>query len=251
NSITGQVRSGQGTVGKLIYDQEAYNRLNTALGSVESGVNELKNVLGRANRIGLDIGLKADYLAGASTRVDNVDFGTRTRSAVMLRLTPNIEKNRFYNIELADDPHGRQREVDWTTTVTDPRTGVTQTTNTHQTRYDRDYRISAQAGWLLDKLALRVGLFENTGGGGVDYQYNPRLRVVGEAFDFGGRYANKPHVRAYGEYTIRMEKPNTPRIFVTTGVDNPLNDFSVMVGGGIRWRDDDLKYLLGSIPIPK
>ncbi|HSP36101.1 MAG TPA: MlaD family protein, partial [Thermoanaerobaculia bacterium] len=83
NSITGQVRSGQGTVGKLIYDQEAYKRLNTALGSVESGVNELKNVLGRVNRIGLDIGLKADYLAGASTKVDNVDFGTRTRSAVM------------------------------------------------------------------------------------------------------------------------------------------------------------------------
>jgi len=251
NNITGQVKSGQGTVGKLIYDQEAYNRLNTALGSVESGVNELKNVLGRVNRIGLDIGLKADYMAGASTKVDGVDFGTRTRSTVQLRLTPNIEKNRFYNLELADDPHGRQREVDWTTTVTDPATGVSQTTITHQTRYDRDYRISAQAGWLLDKLAVRVGLFDNTGGGGVDYQYSPRVRITGEAFDFGQRYEQHPHLRAYGEYTIRLERPNTPKIFVETGVDNPFNKFSVMVGGGIRWRDDDLKYLLGSIPIPK
>jgi phospholipid/cholesterol/gamma-HCH transport system substrate-binding protein len=251
NNITGQVKSGQGTVGKLIYDQEAYNRLNTALGSVESGVTELKNVLGRVNRIGLDIGLKADYLAGASTKVDGVNFGTRTRSVAMLRLTPNIERNRFYNIELADDPHGRQREVDWTTTVTDPATGISQTTITHQTRYDRDFRISAQAGWLLDKLAVRVGLFDNTGGGALDYQLNPRVRVVGEAFDFGQRYDTHPHLRMFGEYTIRMEKPNTPRIFVTTGVDDPFNNFAVMVGGGIRWRDDDLKYLLGSIPIPK
>ena len=251
NGITGQVKSGQGTVGKLIYDQEAYNRLNTALASVESGVNELKGVLTRVNRIGLDIGLKADYLAGASTKVDGVDFGTRTRSTVQLRLTPNTERNRFYNIELADDPHGRQRDIDYTTTVTDPATGVSTTTITHQTRFDRDFRVSAQAGWVLDNLAVRVGLFDNTGGGGVDYQFNPRIRLVGEAFDFGQRYANHPHLRTYGEYTLRMEKPNTPRIFVTTGVDDPFNNFSVMVGGGIRWRDEDLKYLLGSIPIPK
>lgn len=251
NDITGQVKSGQGTVGKLIYDQEAYTRLNTALGSVESGVNELKGVLTHVNRIGLDIGLKADYLAGESTKVDGVDFASRTRSAVTVRLTPNIEKNRFYQVDLADDPHGRQREVDWTTTVTDPATGVSQTTITHQTRYDRDFRISAQAGWLIDKLALRVGLFDNTGGAGVDYVVNPRLRVTGEAFDFAERYGSHPHLRMFGEYAIRMEKPNTPRIFVTTGVDNPFNNFGVIVGGGIRWRDDDLKYLLGSIPIPK
>jgi hypothetical protein len=38
---------------------------------------------------------------------------------------------------------------------------------------------------------------------------------------------------------------------VTAGVDNPLNDVAFTIGGGIRWRDDDLKYLLGSIPIGK
>jgi len=92
-------------------------------------------------------------------------------------------------------------------------------------------------------------LIDNTGGLGADYQYNPRIRVTGEAFDFGQRYDNNPHFRAYGEYTLRLEKPKTPRIFVTAGVDNPLNELAFTFGGGIRWRDDDLKYLLGSIPL--
>ena len=251
NAITGQVKSGQGTVGKLIYDQEAYNRLNSALGSVESGVNELKNTLGRVGKIGLDLGMKAEYLAGAETKQDNVNFNSRSRSTVTVRLVPNMEKNRFYNIELADDPTGRKREKDIIDTVTDPATGLSHTTVTHETRYDQSMRISAQAGWLLDNLSVRVGLFDNTGGLGADYQLNPRLRVTGEAFDFGQRYNSNPHVRVFGEYTLRMEKPNTPRIFVTSGVDNALNHTAFIVGGGIRWRDDDLKYLLGSLPIPK
>ena len=251
NGITGQVKSGQGTVGKLIYDEEAYKRLNSALSSVESGVNELRNTLGRVNRIGLDIGMKSEYLAGATTKQDGIDFGSSSRSAVTLRLTPNTEKNRFYNIELADDPRGRKREKDTITTVTNPDTGASTTTLTHETRFDRDFRVSAQAGWLLDNLGLRIGIFDNTGGVGADYQYNPRLRVTGEAFDFGKRYESSPHVRMFGEYTIRSEKANTPRIFVTSGVDNPLNKAAVIFGAGIRWRDEDLKYLLGSIPIPK
>jgi hypothetical protein len=36
---------------------------------------------------------------------------------------------------------------------------------------------------------------------------------------------------------------------VTSGVDNPLNDTAFVFGGGIRWRDEDLKYLIGSIPL--
>ena len=251
NSITAQVKSGQGTVGKLIYDDEAYKRLNTTLSSVESGVTELRNTLGRVGKIGLDLGMKSEYLAGAETRRDGVDFNSRSRSAVTVRLVPNIERNRFYNIELADDPTGKKRVKDIIDTVTDPATGISHTTLTHETRYDQSMRISAQAGWLLDNLGLRIGLFDNTGGVGADYQWNKRLKVTGEAFDFGARYGSNPHVRVFGEYTLRMEKPNTPRLFVTSGVDNALNHTAFIVGAGIRWRDDDLKYLLGSIPIPK
>ena len=92
---------------------------------------------------------------------------------------------------------------------------------------------------------------EITGGAGVDYTFNHRIRVTGEAFDFGKSRDPNPHLRLYGEYIFRQEKKNTPLIFLSTGVDNVFNDRAFTIGGGVRWRDDDLKYLLGSVPIPK
>jgi phospholipid/cholesterol/gamma-HCH transport system substrate-binding protein len=253
NAITGQVKSGEGTVGKLFYSDEAHDRLTSALSSVEGGVKSLQETLGRANRIQMDLGIKADYYAGLSDQeIDGVKtVEGSSRSAVGLRLIPNPERNRFYNIELADDPRGRKREKTQIETRTNPDTGESTTIVTETTKFDRDFVISAQAGWALDDLALRIGLFDSTGGVGADYRLSDRLRVTGEAFDFGKKRDDNPHLRLLGEYVFRRETPRTPQLFVTSGVDNPLNDVSFVFGGGVRWRDEDLKYLIGSIPLGK
>ena len=250
NSITGNVRKGEGTVGKLFTSDEAHDRLVGALTSVESGVTDLRDILGRAGRMQLDLGVKADYYAGMNTEsADGVEnLGGKTRSAVTLRLVPDPERNRFYHVELSDDPRGSREDRVTVETVIDE-AGNESTTTVRRTRFERDFLISAQAGWVLDDLALRIGLFDSSGGVGADYRFNDRVSVTGEAFDFGGKRDDNPHVRLFGEYTIRREKPHTPRLFVTSGVDNPLNDTAFIIGGGIRWRDDDLKYLLGSIPL--
>jgi hypothetical protein len=40
-----------------------------------------------------------------------------------------------------------------------------------------------------------------------------------------------------------------PNLFLMGGYDDFLEDNdSLFLGGGIRWRDDYLKYLLGSVP---
>ena len=255
NAITGQVRTGEGTVGKLFYSDEAHDRLTSALTSVEGGVKSLQETLGRASRIQMDLGIRADYYAGLSERREiagvETEYGKgNSRSAVGLRLVPNPDLNRFYNIELADDPRGKRRDKVNVETRTNPATGESETIVTETQRYERDFLVSGQVGWQLDPaLAVRVGLFDNTGGVGADYRLNDRLTVTGEAFDFGQRRDDNPHLRLYGEYTLRKEKTRTPRIFVTSGVDNALNDTAFTFGGGIRWRDEDLKYLLGSIPV--
>ena len=251
NSITGQMKSGEGTVGKLIYSNDAHDKLSAALSSVETGVTELKNTLGRANRITMDLGIKADYYAGLKKDPNLENIGGNSRSAVTLMLQPNPERNRFYHVELADDPRGHIRKKVFQEEIIDPVTGVTSTKITKETKFDRDFLISAQAGWLLNDIALRVGLFDSSGGAGVDYRFSDRIRVTGEAFDFGKKRDNNPHLRLFGEYVLRRERPRTPMIFVATGVDNMLNDTAFTFGGGIRWRDDDLKYLLGSIPLGK
>src|SRR3954451_24443608 len=108
NAVTGQVRSGEGTVGKLLYSNEAHDRLTAALGSVESGVNELRSTLGRVGKMQLDLGLNGAYYAGLPAKSDGADKFGNSRSAVWLRLTPNPDRNRFYNIELADTPFGKR-----------------------------------------------------------------------------------------------------------------------------------------------
>lgn len=249
NAITGQVKSGEGTVGKLIYSNEAHDRLTSALASVESGVNELKTTLGRANRIGLDVGIGADYYAGLPKQTEAMkDFAGNARSTVFLRLNPNPERNRFYNIELADDPRGHSVEKIFETSVTDPSGHVT-TTTTHETKIDRNYLISAQAGWRLSPFSVRIGIFDNSGGLAGDYTWNDRLQITSELFDFSKKRDPNPHLRTFAEYTFRREKKNTPLIFVRSGVDNVFNHAAFTLGGGIRWRDDDLKYLLGSVPL--
>jgi len=252
-AITGQVRSGQGTVGKLLYSDETANRLNTALASVESGVTELKNTLGRIGKLQLDLGINSDYYAGLPQHRAGIEnIGGNSRSAVWLRLTPNpTENNRFYNVEVADTPLGHQKEKLFETTTFDPVTGATMTTVTKETQFDQGFVVSAQAGWHLGKLDARVGLFDSTGGAGVDWRWNRRIRLTGEAFDFSQRYDKNPHLRVFGEYTLREAKQKTPMLFIRSGVDNPFNNTAFILGGGIRWRDDDLKYLLGSVPIPK
>jgi phospholipid/cholesterol/gamma-HCH transport system substrate-binding protein len=257
NDITGKVKSGEGTVGKLFYSDEAHEKLTSALSSVEGGVKSLQETLGRASRIQMDLGIRADYYAGLSEqKIEGIaprQYGSgNSRSEVGLRLIPNPDINRFYNIALSDDPRGKRRDKVNVETRTNPATGERETIVTETSRYERDFLISGQVGWQLDpSLAVRVGLFDNTGGVGADYRLNDRLVVTGEAFDFGQRRDDNPHLRLYGEYTVRKEKPRTPRLFVTSGIDNALNDTAFTFGGGLRWRDEDLKYLIGSIPIGK
>lgn len=248
DAITGQIRSGEGTVGKLLYSNEAHDRLTSALASVESGVNELKTTLGRANRITMDVGMGADYYAGLPKQTAPLNtFAGNTRSTVFLRLNPNPERNRFFNIELADDPRGHEVETIFQNSVTDP-SGNTTTTTTKETKFDRNFLISAQAGWRLNPFSVRIGLFDNSGGIAGDYSFNDRVAVTGELFDFSGKRDPNPHLRLYSEYTFRREKKNTPLVFIRSGVDNIFNHAAFTLGGGIRWRDDDLKYLLTSMP---
>lgn len=247
DAVTGQVRSGQGTVGKLIYDDEAYTRLTGALESVQGGVGELRDTLGRVTRLQMDAAIRSEYLVGFDPDPET-GFDSSTRTSVALNIRPNPETNRFFLVGVTDDPRGEQKEKVTETTVIQP-DGTSATTIERETRYERDFLISAQAGWQLDELALRAGLVDGFGGVGADYDVNERIRVSAESFDFGGQRADNPQLRFWGRYVFRRETPETPSLFVTTGADDLLNDVAWTFGGGIRWNEDDLKYLLGSIPL--
>jgi hypothetical protein len=61
-----------------------------------------------------------------------------------------------------------------------------------------------------------------------------------EAFDFSRPLNQRAHLRLTGKWQLH------PNLYVIGGYDDPLEQHSLFVGAGIRWKDDNLKYLLGS-----
>ena len=235
NKITGKIASGEGTVGKLINDDTTVNNLNGTLKSVESGVQSLRNTIGRAERWHLDVNLRAEALPGVKSADNN---NSRSAFGIDLQTT----EKRFYRLELVSSPVGRTSTTVQTVTTTPPGGAGQTVTQTVVTNKNND-TVNAQVGYHVgDGLTFRAGLFESTGGLGIDKDMlRNQLRLTLEAYDFA-RSVKPPHLRFEGRYYL------THNLFAYAGWDDPVwsQRSSVLFGGGVTWRDEDLKYLLGT-----
>lgn len=236
NVITGRLARGEGSIGKLLTSDTAHDELVTTLQSVKGGVDSLTQSFGKIQKMHLDLGLEGAYLSEASD----------SRTAFSLNLDP--QTNRFYRLELVDDPYGQTHTTTNVVTVTRP-DGAVETTTTESVKTEDKFTVSAQFGFRFGgSTQARIGLFESSGGAAVDQSFfDQRLRLSLEAFQFGREGDLKPHLRLLGRYQLH------PNLYVVGGYDDFLERSrdSLFLGGGITWRDDDLKYLLGSLPIGK
>lgn len=233
NRISAQLASGEGSLGKLIYSDEAHDGLVSTLSTVQEGVGTLSETLGKVGKIDLRLGLEGSYFP---------DF-EESRTALSLKIDPE-NPSRFYFVELVDAPGGRERREteEITTTLPD---GTVERTVVERVTIDDEFTLSAQFGFRMDRFQLRAGLIESSGGGALDLDLlDQRLRFSLEAFDFSREDDLDPHLRLSGRYFLN------PNIYLIGGYDDFLLDDgdSVFFGAGIRWQDNDLKYLLGSVP---
>lgn len=239
NQISGKIARGEGTIGKLVNDETTVDNLNASLKSVESGVQSIKNTIGRAERWRLDVNLRAEALPG-------LHQDRNSRSAIGLDL--HTSERRFFRIEFVDSPFPRVYTSTQTTTTIYP-DGHSQTLTTDVTRTSETNTFNAQVGYNFPYFTLRGGLFESKGGVGIDKMVvRNKLRLTLEAYDFS-RSEKPPHLRLEGRYFL------TKNVFAFAGWDDPTYSQrrSVLFGGGVTWVDEDLKYLLGTIgsAVPK
>lgn len=238
NAITGKIARGEGTIGKLVNDEQAHDELVSTLESVKSGVGTLQETLGRMKKVSLGLAIESGYLPKLED----------SRTEFHLDLLPNGEASEhFYRFGLVSDPRGRNLEKRETVTVTFP-DGHSETTVTDKLTTDKTRdAYTALVGFPAGRgLSLWAGLIESTGGVGAEY----RLAKVPvwfsfEAFAFSRPQDLDPHLRLAGRWQFHRN------LYVVGGYDDPLvKDFkSFYVGAGLRWTDDDLKYLLGSLPV--
>ena len=220
-NLTTKVERGEGTIGKLFTDDTAYENLSTALESVN-------NTLGRIERFRTFVGFRNEYQLHES----------QNKGYFTIQLQPRADK--FYRFEVVDDPRGR---VDETTKVitTD---GVPSTITELKTQ--RRLKFSAMFGKRVSNLGLRIGLVENTFGVGADYfLFDDNFRASVDAWDFNSAdpESQRAHLKVTAAYTLFKY------ISFEAGYDQILNKRldTLFVGAGLRFEDDDLKYLIGGL----
>jgi phospholipid/cholesterol/gamma-HCH transport system substrate-binding protein len=106
--------------------------------------------------------------------------------------------------------------------------------------------ISAQYGKRFDNTLLRFGAIESTGGIGMDYFMNhDKIKLSAEAFDWNAVNdvrGSKVHTKVQGRYQVLKHME------LYGGWDNFLNSAAsnFYFGLGLRFVDNDLKYLSGA-----
>ena len=231
DSIAMKIDKGEGTLGKLINSPETHDHLLAAMDSVKGGADSLANSLGRVQKWGMNLDMRADYLTESEDAY----------SAFSVKVTPGV--NRFYLLEAVGDPLGKRSEKTETITITNP-DGSTSTTEKTTLKYDQKFTMSAMFGMRYNQWDFRMGIKEGTGGVGVDYRlFKNRLKISLDAFDFSDPNRDF-RLLLSGRYYFHRN------LYLSTGMHDIINSDSrsFFVGGGVTWEDDDFKYLLSSAP---
>lgn len=218
DNVAGRVDRGEGTIGKLTKDEALINEVQ----GVAEGVNDYVDGLRRLQTI---VGLRSDYNFLANT----------IKSYVELRLQPREDK--YYVIELINDPRGKTSFTQTDTDTTNPNEPAHY--RTVQTTTTDAFRFTIQFARRIGPFTGRFGIKESTGGLGLDtHLLSNRFEVVQDLFGFGEEI--KPRYRLYIGYEF------IHRLWLLGGADHIFlpNRRDYFLGLQLRFTDDDLKTIL-------
>lgn len=223
--VTGRIDRGEGSLGKLINDETTVDELNSAL----AGINKF---LTEVNRLRIDVGGHTEYLTGQG------EF----KSYLNLKLQPL--KNRYYLIQLIDNPRGNvtERTIQSKTTGTDPANNVTKEIETED-----ELQLSLLVAQRYFDTVLKGGLMENTFGLGVEQLFgrDDQYTIGLDVWDFGNEFGTHAKLTAYWRFFSNA--------FVLVGYDDFLSkkrEFrDAFFGVGVMFNEDSLKPLFSSLPL--
>ena len=218
DNIAHKIEQGEGTLGKLMTDDSLYKSLSSVSGKVDQSFDFV-------GRLRTYLDFHTEYNTGESEWKGYFDLTLRPR------------QDTYYIIGIVTDPLGSVKRTE--TTID----GVTEIKDEVESRFE----FTAQFAKRYDNVALRIGLMENTFALGADYFFhNEDGRVKFDVWDFSADEAgaDEAHVRIGLDYRLFKY------FFVSGGVDNLLNSNrrGIYLGGGLKFEDEDFKYLLGSAP---
>lgn len=266
SSVTQKINDGRGLLGKLINEEEMYK-------DIKSTVSGIKNYLNKFDTVGVIIDSHSETL---NRPVDAFKF-TDTKGYLNVRLHTN--DNFFYMGQIATAAKGFVNRDYIYQTFYDSRDDdyheiayeeipvqspdiIAQAINDSNRREFSPFKIiqrrlqyayGLQVGMIYGNLSLRAGLFEGTFGAGADY-YIPlqggKLAWITtlEIFDMKGlqrleiNKQRRPHLKWLNKIFV------CNNLYTTMGADDFISHNATMFWGfGVRFADDDLKYLISKV----
>lgn len=225
DKVMARLERGEGTMGKLLKDEDTVDKLNETLEGVSDFVGGVK-------QLELGIGFRAEYMGSVGEPVAITSF----------RLKPAFDK--YFLLEFTDGPlsFGRKSRKVVTETQLVPPGGQTKV----EEKTERDsFAITALFARRFSFLTASAGLIRSSGGFGLDFHLIKNHLDLGfQAFDFSRN--EHPHLRL-------QARLNLFKIFyLTGGADDILHrdkEFNFFGGAGFILTDDDVKRLLGLAPL--
>lgn len=220
-NVSKSIERGEGTLGKLMTDDGMYH-------SIDSAAKGIADYTSRIERLKTTIGFRAEYLF------------PKAKDYFTLELKPRPDQ--YYLLELVSDPYAKYSQ---TTTVSTP-PGSTTVTET----YEDKLLFSLEFAKRYGNLAFRMGLIESKGGVGGDlFAFDDRVKFSVDLWNFNSTEPHNERVHAKATANVFLNKV----LFLNAGYDNILNvdRRAAFLGAGLRFTDDDLKYFMGSVPMPR
>lgn len=216
---TKKIERGEGTLGKLIHNDSMYN-------NIDSAAKGLSDYVGRIERLKTTLAFRSEYMF------------PQAKSYATIEIKPRPDQ--YYIVEVTNDPFGKYNRTIGTTTPP----GNTVIAESYSSTFEFSVEFVKRWG----NLAARFGLIESTGGVGADYYaFDDRVKFSIDAWNFNSKEPNNENVHMKATVSYQPFK----YIFVSAGYDNFLNARrkAPFIGIGLKFDDEDLKYLLGSVPV--
>ncbi|MEW6107568.1 MAG: MlaD family protein [Nitrospirota bacterium] len=220
DNIAKNIEKGEGSLGKLVKDDRLYESINKAA----EGVNK---TISAVDRFRTFITFQTEYLTKPKD----------AKGYFYVTLQPKPDK--YYILGVVGDPVG---SVTTTETITSPPPKTVK-----EEEIKKKIEFTAQFAKRFGDAAMRIGLTENTFGVGGDYFFNnDKIKISADVWDFSNdeEGSRSPHVKVGADYFLFKN------LFISAGADNILNKkwSGGYVGMGLKFEDEDFKYLFGTIP---
>jgi phospholipid/cholesterol/gamma-HCH transport system substrate-binding protein len=223
--ITTDVAHGKGLVGTFLTDE-------SLAASVKDTVQDAGRFISGLTGLQTIVGLRSEYNVLANS----------LKTYVTIRLQPKEDK--YYLIELIDDPRGKRSATSTVTRTDDPSKPAV--TRTEEVKVTDDFRFSFMFAKRVSFATFRFGIKENTGGLGLDLSFfRDRLTISTDLFDFQANVF--PRLKLTASWMFYR------RLYLVAGSDDVLNarghtgaggGRDYFVGAMLMFNDQDLKSLL-------